>query len=155
MRKSWIAKVLVAASITAALVAPAASQAQGCQDPSIKILQPNGGQVIVNGLAVQAAGGQSLTLSTTGTIDVIIEHDCAFQVDLKVTKTAPGSPTVIHTNSWSPLACDKGTLKDVVMIGLDGGNYQFDVNGVSCEGRKLRSDGHGGTVIDPPLPSLI
>lgn len=154
MRKSWIARTLVATSIAAALVAPAASHAT-CQNPYVKILQPNGGQVIVNGLAVQTAGGQSLTLSTTGTIDVVIEHECAIQADLTVTKTAPGAPTVIHTSSWAPLGCDRGTIKDVVSIGLDGGTYQFDVGGVSCDGRKLRSDGHGGTVIDPPLPQLV
>lgn len=104
---------------------------------------------------MQTLGGQSLTLSTTGTIDVVIERECALQVDLTVTKTSPGAPILIHTNSWSPLGCEKRTIKDAVPIGLDGGTYQFDVNGMSCTGRKLRSDGHGGAVVDPPLPNLV
>jgi len=76
-----------------------------CADPFAKITQPDGGQLIVNGLVVQSGTGQSLTLSTTGTIDVVIQHSCALEVKLTVTKTSPGAPTVIHQNQWSPLDC--------------------------------------------------
>lgn len=154
--KAW--KLITAAALLAAIAVPATGTASehgtGCQNPYAKMLQPDGGQLIVNGLVVQTGTGAQLTLSTTGTIDVVIEHDCAIQVDLTVTKTGPGAPTVIHQKSWAPLDCHKSTITEKVAIGLDGGTYQFDLNGVACTGRKLRSDGHGGTIVDPPLPTV-
>ncbi len=152
MRAGNLARIIAAATIVMAVAAPVASNAEtNCENPYAKITQPDGGQLIVNGLVVQTGTGQQLTLSTTGTVDVVIEHECAQFLQLTVTKTGPGAPTAIHNNSWGPLDCGKGTITNVVKIGLDGGTYQFDVNGVSCAGRKLRSDGHGGTIIDPPL----
>jgi hypothetical protein len=152
--KAW--KLISAAALLAALAAPVSgSAANPCDDPYVKLLQPSGGQVVVNGVVVQTAGGQSLTLSSTGTIDVVIEHACANLVTLTVTKQSPLGDTVIHTNSWDGLHCDIGKLTDTVTIGLDGGQYRFDLGGNSCIGRKFRSDGHGGTVLDPPLPQLI
>lgn len=155
--KTW--KLITAVAMLAALALPGVGMADGhgagCEDPFAKILQPDGGQVIVNGIVVQSGTGQQLSLSTTGTIDVVIEHDCAIMVDLKVTKTGPGAPTVIHQNSWSPLPCDHGQLTDTVSIGLDGGTYQFDLTGMACTGRKFRSDGHGGTILDPPLGQIL
>lgn len=152
-----IKRMAAAAVLVVAVVAPVAGRAASdpCQNPYVKMLQPSGGQLIVNGTTVSTPGGQSLTLSTTGTIQVKLEHGCAFEVDLKVTKTGPGAPSVIHTNHWGPLGCDVGTKTDTVAIGLDGGTYQFDVSGMACTGRKLRSDGHGGTVVDPPLPTVL
>lgn len=148
-----VARMLTVAALAAALAAPVAGRAD-CSNPYAKITQPSGGQVVVNGMVVTSVGGQSLSLSTSGTIEVKIEHDCAYSLDLVVTKTGPGSPTTIHSRHWEPLPCDFGTLSETVIIGLDGGTYRFDVSGVACGGRKLRSDGHGGTIIDPPLPGL-
>lgn len=153
MHAARVGRLIAMATIIMAIAAPGSSNAEEtCANPYVKILQPSGGQVIVNGPIASVPGGQSFTLSTTGTIDVVIEHGCAVEVDLVVTKTAPGAPAVVHQNHWAPLDCATGKLTDVVTIGLDGGSYQFDVNGMACTGRKLRSDGHGGTIVDPPLP---
>lgn len=149
-------KLITAAAMLAALAVPTAgSAANACDDPYVKLLQPQGGQVVVNGISIQSGTGQSVTLSSTGYMDVLIQHSCALEVELTVTKTSPGAPTVIHQNSWTGLSCEVGELSDSVNIGLDGGTYQFDLGGKPCTGRKFRSDGHGGTVLDPPVPNII
>lgn len=146
---------MIACFIMAALstMAPIAGQAAGCAAPVGRITSPQGGQVIVNGQIVQTPLGQSLTLSTSGFIQVTIEHDCVAFFDLTVRRTTPGAdPQVIHTAHLSGFGCEAGTLTEQVEIGLNGGSYEFSLTGQTCDGKKLRGDGHGGTVVDPPLP---
>lgn len=152
--KTW--KLISAATMLAALAVPVTGgAADPCDEPYVKLLQPAGGQVVANGIVVQSGTGQSLSLSSTGTIDVVIEHSCAVVVDLTVTKKSPTGDTVIHTKNWAGLPCGVAKLSDTVTIGLDGGQYQFDLGGNPCTGRKFRSDGQGGTILDPPLPNIL
>lgn len=156
MRRVLATAVVMGACALGTATVGAPAQAADCTgQPYAQITQPDDGQLVVNGGPIPIPVGQSLTISTTGSVDVVIDVSCVEVLDLVVTKTAPGDPTVIHESSRVLETCDEHTVTEPVEIGLDGGQYRFDVSGISCQGRKLRTDGHGGTVVDPPLPRLL
>ena len=151
-----IARILSAVVIAATLMAPGLSKATDpCEDPHATILQPANGQLVVdNTTLLSGTPLDSASFSTTGTINVVVEQSCALYLRLVVTKETPTGAVVIHDNTWDT-DCGLGEHTETVAIGLDGGRYHFDVTGMSCLGRKFRSDGHGGTILDPPLPQLL
>ena len=153
-------RLLVIATLASTMVLPSVSQAtpESCingGDPTFaKFIRPSGGMVQAQtgptgALTVQTGGvTPSIFLSTTGTIEVEIEQSCLLSLSLVVTKQ--GNPTPIHTNSWN-LECTHSNVIDNVTIGLDGGEYTFQLSGTSCNGKGIRGDGHGGFVGDPPI----
>lgn len=158
-RIGGLARLAAAAVLTAGLAAttaPGRAEVGDCNDRETtfaKLLQPQGGTATVNagpaGTHNLAIGGPvpSVTLSFTGTIDVVIEHSCLLQMSLDVTKDGGG---LVHHKEWN-LACEHETKTEPVNIGLDGGTYTFQLSGTSCSGRPMRGDGGGGVVADPPL----
>lgn len=136
-----------------------ASHTLNCNDrgaPFAKFLQPQGGQVSVTTqagtttvTAAPAAPVGSLSLSTTGTIDVKIEYACLSKLTLDVYKD--GNPAPVYSSA-NVKECEHATQTDIVPIGLDGGKYTFSLGGVTCSGAPIKRDDHGGFVGDPPLP---
>ncbi|HVL91458.1 MAG TPA: hypothetical protein VM841_14615 [Actinomycetota bacterium] len=153
------ATVFAVAALGTGLLVPSSSVAQGqCQrgETAAKFTQPEGGQLSANthlgGIAYTLPGSTTplaVMLSTTGEVEVEIQHRCVQALRLIVYKDGEQAP--IHTNAWANLSCDEGVINDIVEIGLDGGSYRFELEGVGCDGSKLRSDGQGGLIVDPPL----
>lgn len=151
--------IMLLAAFAATLLVPAASSADvtqcGRENTYAKFLQPQGGQVAattqLGGVAYTIPGSPlpSMSFSTTGQIDVEIEWSCVKFVRLEVYKD--GNPVAIHQNTWG-LDCTKGIVKDKVNIGLDGGNYRFVLDGITCTGAPIKRTDDGGFVADPPLP---
>lgn len=159
VRRTIRAAVLMAL-VAGALASSQAHAAPNCFDRQAifaKLIQPDGGQVSVT----SQAGVTTVTLpaaplpvtpvmlSTTGEIEVKIDHQCMKTLRLTVTKD--GNPTPVFDQTWET-GCDRATHTVMVPIGLDGGTYQFQTNGTSCSGLPVRTDGRGGVVGDPPLP---
>ncbi|HEX9697633.1 MAG TPA: hypothetical protein VGB64_15125 [Actinomycetota bacterium] len=151
------APMIAVAALGAGLLVPSAASAVECGRGTTfaKFVQPEGGQLSANthlgGIAytAPAAAVPSVMLSTTGQIEVKIEHKCLQAMRLTVYKDGVDAP--IHTNTWDPLSCEEAVTTDTVNIGLDGGTYKFVLDGLGCEGVPLTPTEHGGLVGDPPL----
>lgn len=153
-------RLVLVALLSSTMVVPGTGRAsvQGCLDGSeptfARFIRPEGGQIQVNsgptGVLTVTTGGPtpSVFISTTGEIVVEIQYGCLNAMDLSVYKA--GNPTPIYTNGWD-YECGSGTQTDFVAIGLDGGNYSFQLSGLTCADKPLRGDGKGGYVADPPL----
>lgn len=145
-----------------ALAAFAPAQAEHTPDCNLrgatfaKWIQPEGGQASVTtqaGVVAYTVPGAptapSVSLSTTGNIEVKAEHACVKV--LRVTVFKDGNPTAIYDQA-SEKGCGHAVHTAMVPIGLDGGSYQFQLSGFSCNGQPLKFDDRGGFVGDPPLP---
>lgn len=143
------------------LVSPAHADSLDCNNRSntfARFLQPASGQATVNagpaGTYTLSSGGPvpSVTLSFTGTMDVVIEYSCLRTMGLTVTKDDPtgGPATVVHTAAWK-LECEHATKTEPVTIGLTGGQYHFALDAISCTGIGFKHTPEGGLVGDPPL----
>lgn len=150
--------LLVAAILAGTLTVPAARSETLCQGPDTfgRFLKPSDGQVYVQtqiGNQQTSGQGQAVYVSTTGTVEVVVEHQCVLSLTLTVVKQTPGvGPQIVYTRTWQPLDCGYGQKSDDVPVGLDGGDYDFELSGTSCNGKPIRPDGKGGFVGDPPLP---
>lgn len=152
------ALTLAATLVTTAVPTAQASDAPDCTQRNTnwaKLLQPQSGQATVNagpaGTYNLSTGGPvpSVTLSFTGTMDVVIEHSCLKTMSLDVYKD--GNPVAIHHKDWTELSCEHAQKTEPVTIGLDGGTYKFWLNGTSCNGLGFKHTPEGGIVGDPPL----
>lgn len=123
-----------------------------------KLLQPSGGQVSATTQAGVVTYSLPITIdptpptvfvSSTGEIEVKIEHQCLRTLRLTVHKD--GNPVAIYDQTWEK-PCDHAIHTVMVPIGLDAGTFQFQASGVSCSGLPVTPDGRGGVVGDPPLP---
>lgn len=97
---------------------------------------------------------QGVMVSTTGQIDVEIGHICLRFLSFQVREVAPdGSETLIHQNKWDIPCGDavEQTETDTVEIGLDAGEYVFELSWTDCH-RETGGEGEHGWVTDPPLP---
>lgn len=150
--------VIAVAALGAGLLVPTGASAADCVrgQTLAEFIQPKGGQVSANthlgGIAYTLPNSPAplaVMLSTTGQIQVEIRHACLLSLTLTVFKDGVAAP--IHQRTWEPLSCEEATKTDTVNIGLDGGSYRFVLDGTGCDGIKVRSDGQGGLVADPPL----
>lgn len=153
-----VATAIAVAALGAGLLVPSAASAADCGrgTTAAEFIQPQGGQLSANthlgGVAYtlpQSGAPLAVMLSTTGQIQVEIKHKCLQAMRLTVYKDGQEAP--IHTRTWEPLSCEEAIATDTVNIGLDGGNYRFVLDGVGCDGLKLRQTDQGGLVADPPL----
>ncbi len=132
-----------------------ADEHPGCGEASF--LSPDDGQVNVNtqaGNTSQDTGSsvQGFFVSTTGFIEVEIEHHCLHFLFLEVFKVeADGTLTSFHDNTFRPGCSDEGIVTDEVPIGLDAGEYQFTLYWRDCENAE-GGDGRRPVGVDPPLP---
>lgn len=153
-----IRRVFLVSAFVASLFVAGPSSAATCADGSLptlaRFVQPQDGMIQAQTgptgtLTVQTGGViPAIFISTTGSIQVEIEQSCLLTLDLVVYKN--GNPNPIHTNSWT-LSCNQSRVFDTVNIGLDGGNYTFQLSGTACNGKPTRGDGKGGFVGDPPI----
>lgn len=169
---------LLAVMTLAVMLAPGASHGRfddTCNREQIygRLIQPDEGDVIVTtqaGVPIALDGmGQPIVISTTGQIQVVAAYGCLMNLTLTVTKTDPitGAQTPHSTHTWSdeelngpeadpgaPSLCGRDLqVSTNVDIGLDAGEFDFQLTGESClPGIAIRDDGHGGFVADPPLP---
>lgn len=118
------------------------------------ITNPQGGKLSVQHQAGAITLGtsaptQGAVVSTTGTIKVEVKHSCMDKLRLIVKKDG----AVIH-DQVSDVECDKDlVMTQTVNIGMNGGEYTFELQGVTCDGRGIKGDGNGHYVVDPPLPA--
>lgn len=90
--------------------------------------------------------GAGAMVSTTGKITVKVAHGCVAHMTIKVFKGADQ----IHSNDFET-TCDEQTTTDSVNIGLDGGEYKFEISGLGCNHKPLVPSSAGHYVGDPPL----
>lgn len=159
-----VKRLLVLAVVAAAVAVPVAGSADPVTDPSMcfnrghatfaKFIRPQGGmlqaQTTPTGTLTLQSGGPvpAVFLSTTGVIDVEVEHACMRSLSLRVFKN--GNPAPVYSSDWIS-ECQHTTRVEQVAIGLDGGSYEFQVTGAACNGAPVRGDGQGGVVGDPPI----
>lgn len=156
-----IRRILASAVLLSAIAVPTGAHADppsSCFDRThptfAKFITPSGGSAQVNttptgAITVQTGGAvPAVFLSTTGSIQVQIDQACVMNLVLTVTKA--GQTTPVHTRVWD-LPCSHDTLTENVPIGLDGGDYKFELSGTTCTGQKGRTDQNGGFVGDPPI----
>lgn len=164
MFRSTARRVATAAALTlmASTLAAGVQAAESTDPPDCnqrgqvfaKLLQPKSGQATVNagpaGTHTLSVGDPvpSLTLSFTGTMDVVIEHSCLRTMSLDVYKD--GNPVAIHHADFTP-ECTHDTTTEPVTIGLDAGEYRFALDGTSCSGIGFKHTPEGGLVGDPPI----
>ena len=119
------------------LVQPQGGTAQVTTGPTGTIVVPTNAPI----------GTPAIVLSTTGSIQVQMEYACLQTISLIVTKDGSGT---VYSNAWE-VDCVHDTKTVDVPIGLDGGNYTFQLEGTTCNGGPIVRDGQGGVVGDPPL----
>lgn len=156
-------RMLSFAAIAAfAMAMPTGASAEPTYDPECgrggkaihaEFIQPENGQLVVetaNGTATFGGPdllGAGVMVSTTGSITVEIDHGCVSSLVLTVYK----GDVVIHENGWDTNDCGETTSTDSVEIGLDGGEYTFELSGEGCNFAPLVPASEGHYVGDPPL----
>lgn len=160
-----IRRLILAASL-AALAAPVAGHAATDFDPECgrppagkpihaEFTQPEDGKLVIEhpagtvslGTGDPAGIGTGVVLSTNGTITVQIAHGCVDYMRLTVKKGG----AVIHAEDIDT-TCEETTTSRTVNIGLDGGEYTFQLEGLGCNAKPLIPTSDGHYVGDPPLP---
>lgn len=151
---------LILAATVAALAVPLVGHTAlvdpncGREKTNARFVQPENGKLVIEGPAgaidvptgVPVAPG--VVLSTNGTITVKIQQVCVESYFLRVTKNG----TQIHGETVST-DCSEQTVSRTVTIGLDGGEYRFELlEGWGCNFVKMRESSEGHYVGDPPLP---
>ena len=157
LKRAVVALAAIALTASVGTTGARAEHVPNCNDRGsnfARFLQPKSGQATVNagpaGTYTLSTGGPvpSVTLSFTGSMDVVIEHSCLRALSLDVYKD--GSTTPIHHADFAP-ECAHTTTTEPVTIGLDGGSYSFVLGGTSCTGIGFKNTPEGGLVGDPPL----
>lgn len=104
-------------------------------------------------------GSQSLALprgllaaavSTTGTLDVTVTHECVKQYVLRATVVSNVNPTATYTWTAAP-ACVGGADTYNVPVGMDVVHVSLDLVWWGCDGT-MGKDHRDVDVVDPPLP---
>lgn len=165
--------VMGAIAAVAAVIVPASARIDDTcsrEDVYATFVQPAQGQLIVtplpgNSVSVTGPAGEPIFVSGTGEIEVIIDYGCMMNLTLTVTKTDPVPGGDPYVTTWGdedlngPIVpgtrpeCERdGQLSESVPIGLNGGQYSFELTGESCNPAVQVRQTQGGLVGDPPLP---